>query len=229
MAELIIRHGPDSGARVEIGNELILGRSSRKRAADDNFLRLSDAEVSRRHLRIYKTDEGYFVEDLQSTNGTLLRGMFLQPGESQPLQDGDELFLGNSQAVIRIARETTAESSASMADFDLGTGLGVASASREVHVLSDEDKQPDVSMVVDASQILLQLRERGGADKALNAELVKRMQAMVQVSIALGAITDPDLLLGKIMDLLFDIFEGAERAFIVVARGASPWRGSAAG
>lgn len=221
MAEVIIRHGPDSGARAEIGNELILGRSSRKRSADDNFLRLSDAEISRRHLRIFRKGDAYFAEDLQSTNGTLLRGMFLKPGDSQPLQDGDELYLGNSQAVIRIPRVVEDSSGSSRADFDLGTGLGVASTTHDVHVLSDEDKQPDVSMVVDASQILMQLRERGGTDKAQNAELVKRMQAMVQVSIALGAVTDPDQLLAKIMDLLFEIFERAERAFIVVPRGGA--------
>jgi len=213
MAELIIRRGPDSGTRTMIEQELVLGRSSRSQPKNQPFLRLSDAEISRRHLRIFKNGAGYFVEDLQSTNGTLLHGKFLKPGEPLALKDGDEVYFGNTQAVIRLPI-SPAETS-EMEEFDLAPAKPSGSHARELHVLSDEDKQPDVSMIVDASQILLQLRDQVSDDAEMNKELVKRMQAMVQVSIALGAITDLDKLLAKIMELIFKIFEGADRAFVV--------------
>ena len=213
MAELIIRRGPDSGTRTMIEQELVLGRSSRSQPKNKPFLRLSDAEISRRHLRIFKNGEGYFVEDLQSTNGTLLHGKFLKPGEPLALKDGDEVYFGNTQAVIRLPI-SPAETS-EMEEFDLAPAKPSGSHARELHVLSDEDNQPDVSMIVDASQILLQLRDQVSDDAEMNKELVKRMQAMVQVSIALGAITDLDKLLAKIMELIFKIFEGADRAFVV--------------
>jgi HD-GYP domain-containing protein (c-di-GMP phosphodiesterase class II) len=213
MAELIIRRGPDSGTRTMIEQELVLGRSSRSQPNKQPFLRLSDAEISRRHLRIFKNGEGYFVEDLQSTNGTLLHGKFLKPGEPLALKDGDEVYFGNTQAVFRLP-VSPAETS-EMEEFDLAPAKPSGSHARELHVLSEEDKQPDVSMIVDASQILLQLRDQVSDDAAMNKELVKRMQAMVQVSIALGAITDLDKLLAKIMELIFKIFEGADRAFVV--------------
>ena len=213
MAELIIRRGPDSGTRTMIEQELVLGRSSRSQPKNQPFLRLSDAEISRRHLRIFKNGEGYFVEDLQSTNGTLLHGKFLKPGEPLALKDGDEVYFGNTQAVIRLP-VSPAETS-EMEEFDLLPAKSARSGTSELHVLSEEDKQPGVSMIVDASQILLQLRDQVSDDAAVNKELVKRMQAMVQVSIALGAITDLDKLLAKIMELIFKIFEGADRAFVV--------------
>ena len=216
MAELIIRQGPDSGTRFKIEQELILGRSSQSRANDPKFLRLSDAEISRQHMRIFQNGEGYFVEDLHSTNGTLLEGKFLQPGAAQELKDGDELYFGNSQAVFRL-RDVPATQS-SVVDFDLAPVKSGHRTTSELHVISGDEDQPDVSMIVDASQILMQLRDKVSGDAELNKELVKRMQAMIQVSIALGAITDLDELLAKIMQLIFDIFEGADRAFVVAYR-----------
>jgi HD-GYP domain-containing protein (c-di-GMP phosphodiesterase class II) len=213
MAELIIRQGPDSGTRTPIEQELVLGRSSRSNSSEQAFLRLSDAEISRRHLRIFKEGEDYFVEDLQSTNGTLLHGRFLKPGEPEALKDGDEVYFGITQAVFRLP-EVPAEMP-DIEDFDLAPAKPRRSYTGELRVLSEEDKQPDVSMIVDASQILLQLRDQVSEDAELNKELAKRMQAMVQVSIALGAITDLDKLLAKIMELVFNIFEGADRAFVV--------------
>ena len=216
MAELIIRQGPDSGTRFKIEQELILGRSSQSRANDPKFLRLSDAEISRQHMRIFQNGEGYFVEDLHSTNGTLLRGKFLQPGAAQELKDGDELYFGNSQAVFRLQDVPATQSR--VVDFDLAPVKSGHRTTSELHVISGDEDQPDVSMIVDASQILMQLRDKVSGDAELNKELVKRMQAMIQVSIALGAITDLDELLAKIMQLIFDIFEGADRAFVVAYR-----------
>lgn len=217
MAELIIRRGPDSGLRARVDQELIIGRSSRSRADGSDFLRLSDAEISRRHLRIFRQGDEYFVEDLASTNGTLLHGKFLKPGEVQPVGDGDELYFGNSQAVLRLPARKAEEPDApplSVADFDLGMGTAAASV-ESLHVMSEEDRQPDVSMVVDASQILMQLRGKFGEEREPDRDLVKRMQSIVQVSIALGAITDQNELLAKITELIFEIFEGADRAFVI--------------
>jgi len=218
MAELIIRRGPDSGTRAKLDQELIIGRSTRSREDGSDFLRLSDAEISRRHVRIFREGDAFFVEDLQSTNGTLLHGKFLKPGQVHAISDGDELYFGNTQAVLRLAAQKPATTSkseqVSAADFDLG-GPASGSSRESLHVMSEEDRQPDVSMVVDASQILMQLRGKFGADHEPDRELVKRMQSIVQVSIALGAITDQDELLAKIAELIFDIFEGAERVFVV--------------
>ena len=58
------------------------------------------AGVSRRHLRILRQPDGYFVEDLGSINGTFLNRRRLSPGAPAELKDGDELRLGN--IVLRV-------------------------------------------------------------------------------------------------------------------------------
>jgi pSer/pThr/pTyr-binding forkhead associated (FHA) protein len=56
-----------------------------------------EAKVSRRHARIMRREEQYFIEDLGSTNGTFInRGRRLLPGDRQPLRDGDEIIVGKT-------------------------------------------------------------------------------------------------------------------------------------
>ena len=56
--------------------------------------------VSRRHARIFFQEEGFYVEDLGSTNGTYLNGLRLAPYSPHILKEGDELRLG--QIPIRV-------------------------------------------------------------------------------------------------------------------------------
>ncbi|MBV9242671.1 MAG: FHA domain-containing protein [Acidobacteria bacterium] len=57
----------------------------------------SDAKVSRRHAKIYRSNGSYFIEDLGSTNGTYVnRGRRLLPGTPQQISDGDEVIVGKT-------------------------------------------------------------------------------------------------------------------------------------
>jgi serine/threonine-protein kinase len=54
-----------------------------------------EAKVSRRHAKIVKDGENYYIEDLGSTNGTFInRGKKLIPGMPRKLEDGDEIIVG---------------------------------------------------------------------------------------------------------------------------------------
>ena len=80
--------GPNMGCRYPLGEKnLALGRG------EDCDIRLQDHSVSRRHARIEPTPDGYFVYDLQSTNGTFVNDK--QLSNSWLLQDGDYLRVGN--------------------------------------------------------------------------------------------------------------------------------------
>lgn len=55
---------------------------------------LEDASVSRMHARVIREEDHYYIEDLNSTNGTYKNGLALQPYEKRRLEEGDELKIG---------------------------------------------------------------------------------------------------------------------------------------
>jgi ABC transport system ATP-binding/permease protein len=61
-----------------------------------NDLTLDYPTVSRRHARIGRSQNGagYTIEDLQSSNGTLVNDDYIQPGRPHPLQPGNTLRIG---------------------------------------------------------------------------------------------------------------------------------------
>lgn len=87
-------HGEDSRIRSRLlaldwtggQRELVLGRH---RTCD---VVLSDPTVSRRHARLIFRDGTWVLQDLQSTNGTTVNGMYVGRCELRP---GDRLVLGN--------------------------------------------------------------------------------------------------------------------------------------
>lgn len=70
-----------------VGNSLSLGR------APGNQILIADPRVSRYHARIYSSGGQYWVEDLNSRNGTFLNGTRVYG--SVLLADGDKLRIGD--------------------------------------------------------------------------------------------------------------------------------------
>jgi serine/threonine-protein kinase len=64
-----------------------------------------DSKVSRKHARIIRREDAYFIEDLGSTNGTFVnRGRRLLPGTPQVLNEGDEIIVGKTFLRFQINR-----------------------------------------------------------------------------------------------------------------------------
>jgi hypothetical protein len=102
---LIVRDGPSAGHRVEVAEETVLGR------ADSAFLQ-HDTEVSRRHAAVRPGPEGLVIEDLGSSNGTLVNA--LRISSPTPLRSGDVVTLGQTTFEVEVepAVQPTAEASA---------------------------------------------------------------------------------------------------------------------
>lgn len=63
-------------------------------------LRFNDPSVSRKHLRFIRRQDEVFLEDLGSSNGTLLNGRTV--AAALRITDGDEVRVGNRLLTIRI-------------------------------------------------------------------------------------------------------------------------------
>jgi len=72
--------------------ELTIGRKS------ENDLSIEDPSVSGRHAKIVKIQSVFFVEDLRSTNGTLVNN---KPIDRHQLQDTDVIMIGNHRLLFQ--------------------------------------------------------------------------------------------------------------------------------
>lgn len=62
-------------------------------------IRIDDTFMSHRHAEIFKDGDGYFLEDLSSTNGTMLNGKAVEE-EAIELLDGDRICIGQLEFVF---------------------------------------------------------------------------------------------------------------------------------
>jgi diguanylate cyclase (GGDEF)-like protein len=83
-----------SGSESDIGTHVLLDRPVTIGRDPAIELALHDDGISRRHCRVFFDDKArcFFVEDLKSTNGTLLNGKRVD-GEER-LEAGDRIYLG---------------------------------------------------------------------------------------------------------------------------------------
>ena len=100
--KLVAEEGPLKGLVLsfEEGEEWLVGRDP-----DSCQLLVEEPAVSRKHLRCRSTDEGIVIENLSTTNPTLINGKEFK--EPTLIQNGDTLMLGSG--VFRFYSATEAE------------------------------------------------------------------------------------------------------------------------
>lgn len=91
--------GPLKGKSMILSqSEYTIGRE------EDNSIRLSDKLISKHHCVIVRTDDGLFIIDRGSRNGTFLNGFKLQPNTKYPLQPNSEIEIGQSTIAVVFER-----------------------------------------------------------------------------------------------------------------------------
>jgi hypothetical protein len=81
--------GLEAGQRFDLIGGLSIGRSK------ESDVQISDRYASSLHARVFSREGRFLVEDMSSTNGTLLNGATLQ-GEAE-LIDGDTVQIGDTE------------------------------------------------------------------------------------------------------------------------------------
>lgn len=101
-AHLHFVSGPHEDESQAIGDDqVIFGRR------DDCTFSISDLQVSAMHCAVTRTDTGFVLTDLRSSNGTFVNGRRIT--ESQPLNPGDLVQFGECVAEFRVAGGVAAE------------------------------------------------------------------------------------------------------------------------
>lgn len=101
---LSVLSGPMNGSMFQVeGEEVVLGRGS------EAAVRIQDQSLSRRHARLYRSGERFYLEDLGSTNGTHLNGERIKLAAR--LHDGDRIQLG-ARILVRVHLQDAVEQEA---------------------------------------------------------------------------------------------------------------------
>ncbi len=195
MAFLRALKGLQPGQVFPLGECSILGRQP------DCDIVLEAGAVSRQHARIVRSGSDYFVEDLNSRNGTFVNGTRV---ERQKLAENDELRICDLVFAFHGDRPVATTSAQE------GAFQTVPNAHDEVHMVDDG---PDGS----GSTIMSKLEVSSNSTSmrvTVNPEV--KLKALLEIGRNLGRATRLEEVLPRLLDNLFKIFIQADRGFIAL-------------
>jgi hypothetical protein len=97
---LISQTGKLTGARWPLNrDEILIGRSP-----ECDYV-IDDRQVSRKHARVFRMNDGYYLSDLGSKNGTYLNGSTID--EPVLLQDGDVIQVALAVKLMYLGTDAT--------------------------------------------------------------------------------------------------------------------------
>lgn len=76
---------------------LVLGRSAKK----SDFLIRNNSDVSRAHCRVYEKGDKFYLQDLNSLNGTFLNGVRVRPEQDVLLNAGDIILIAGEEIEVQ--------------------------------------------------------------------------------------------------------------------------------
>jgi serine phosphatase RsbU (regulator of sigma subunit)/pSer/pThr/pTyr-binding forkhead associated (FHA) protein len=186
MASLHILKGQNPGQRVTLdADKVVLGRDPECQVV------IPMNSVSRKHAHIVRQAGKYFIEDLQSRNGTYVNHQAIS--QKTPLKNNDRIRICDFLA-------TFYESAYPPLPADLRKGDDEAEAD-----------EPEGSTTVEASI------SHSSHFNLVESQPAEKLKALLEISGNLSKTLQLDELLPKIVDSLFQVFRQADRCFIIQA------------
>lgn len=203
---LMVQDGALAGREFRLDRDaMTLGRGE-----ECDFV-VPDRQISRVHMRIQRQATGYFLEDLDSKNGTFVNGRQLTAGVPVFLQDGDEIQLALSVRMLFVGAEATLPLAAHEELPAVSGGLRLDKAQRRVWI-GDRELQPPLSL---AQYRLLELLCDASGRVVSREEVVTAVwPEAVEEGVSEQAI---DALVRRLRDRLAEL--GNDHEYIVTVRG----------
>ena len=148
MSKLYIVKGLKRGYSFDIkGSATFVGRTP------DNDIQIEDTSVSRKHMKILRKGDKFFIEDLKSQNGTLLNGQKIKPGEQYEVKEGIPIVMGN--VLISLGKKLSDDGIAIQYSIDLSEKTGDFGESL-LYKDRSITKRKDLETIHEVSTILMQ-------------------------------------------------------------------------
>jgi sigma-B regulation protein RsbU (phosphoserine phosphatase) len=194
MAAIEVRSGKHTGERFDLNkDETIVGRYP---FCD---IVLSEANVSRQHTRFVGTPDGYFVEDMNSLNGTFVNGQKI--AKRTKLNANDRVHIYEILVIFQLS------DAPSQNDISDDEKTSQAAALSQEHLVNDDE-----SNIVNALN--------AAAGPSLEAYTKQKLKAVLELTALLGSTLDIDEVLPKILDGLFQLFPQSDRGYILFGEAA---------
>jgi len=193
MPALFTENGPHSGQRHELGatNPTIIGRHP------ECHIVVDVGAVSRHHAQILEVGGQFFVEDLNSRNGTSVNG--------EPVRGRHRLSLGDRIQVCDII-------------FRFGSPATPAPLGSPDNVHASSVFIEDVP--TDSSRVMSRLDVVGSGSKSgslsISSTAEAKLKALIDISRALSRSVRVDSVLPTVLDSLFQLFIQADRGFVIL-------------
>lgn len=186
MASLHVLKGMTEGLRIPLdGDKFTMGRNPECQVV------IPITSVSREHALIVRRQGRFYIEDLQSRNGTFVNNE--QITQQTLLHHNDRIRICDFMAAF----------------LDASTALPLP---KELVRAEEEDaaeEDPESSSTVEATL-------SHNSNLLLQTQPAEKLQALLDISSNLSKTLELDPLLPKIVDSLFQLFKQADRCFIIL-------------
>lgn len=198
MFYLSANNGPQAGKRYDLrADRTIMGRHPECQVVIDV------GAVSRNHAAVARDGNEYYLEDLNSRNGTFLNDEPTKIMGRRLLKPGD---------VIRVCEVSYTLHSDTPMPFEVGRPKGITDGPALGTLMVDDEGGQSNSTIM--SKLDVSTSSRGGMHVAASADV--KLAALVEITTSLGRALALDEVLPQILKSLFKIFVQADRGFIVM-------------
>lgn len=173
--------------------------------------------VSRAHARIIRMPEGYYIEDLQSVNGTAVNGKPIQRRTQLVHRDRirvhDIVLAFIDEESIHEGGDTVQLDAPQLHNEPSHSGA-VATANRPAKTSRATSVAQHTKRAI-TDRIVTSIDARTGADTRLEINAHIKLRAVLEITQNLGSSLDTDAVLPKILESLFRIFPQTDRGYIL--------------